>query len=141
MFSNDRSFVNIFFLSSKPQNVFLLCMLKNFWNKSHINFGPPPQKRPFLGGGPTFMILERCNDRIRSKIFLRKQKYISDAEKNFFGWKTKNDKKKYHWNFQNPKKDQNLMIFRKKYFEKKNSQNFSFFSKHKHVVFFSFSII
>ena len=31
------------------------------------------------------MILERCNDQIRFKMFLRKQKYISDAEKQFFG--------------------------------------------------------
>ena len=71
-------------------------MLKNFWNKSHINFVPPPpppkkkkkKKRPFFGGGDaTFMILERCNDRIRSKMFLRKQKYISDAEKKFFWMK------------------------------------------------------
>ena len=62
-----------------------MAMLKNFWNKSHINFVTPPKTAFFGGGDATFMILERCNDRIRSKIFLRKQKYISDAEKKFFG--------------------------------------------------------
>ena len=101
-----------------------IIMLKNFWNKSHINFGPPPQKTAFFGGGPTFMILERCNDRIKPKIFFRKQKYISDAEKKFFGWKTKNDKKKIPLKFSKSHKKPKFDDFSKKIFWKKNSQNF-----------------